>query len=127
MVSGVLAALILQFGYLLEDYGVHQPPVDWYKGASKSMGEQIGKTDCGYRRSADTKVPFCRIKIHSCLKWHPSSLSETYVHELAHHVDWVSDEDWDNHGGQWKRIMRRWGLFAPTASGGSIPSSCRRA
>ena len=127
--AGVLAALILQFGYLLEDYGVHQPPVDWYRGKAMSQGDQIGVTECGYRKSKDkraAKIPHCRIKINKCLRWHPNALAETYVHELAHHVDWVSDEDWDNHRGQWKRIMRRWGLFAPIASGGVIPASCSR-
>lgn len=128
-VSGILAALILQFGYLLDDYHIVQPPVEWYSGARKSGGEELGATQCGYKtnKSTGVKRPFCRIYLHKCLKYSPTALAETYVHELAHAVDWISDEDWDNHGGQWKKIMRRWDLFSPTANGGTgVPWSCHK-
>ena len=125
--AGILTALVLQFGYLIEDYNIPQPKVEWYKGASyttfrRTGAPQLGKADCGYKRySNGTKKPFCRIKINECLVNYPTQLFETYVHELAHAVDWLTDEKWDNHRGQWKRVMKAWGLYEATPDGKYAP------
>ena len=118
--AGILAALITQHGHLLEKYDVSQPPVEWYDGPAHSSGETV----CGYMRDTNgIKTPFCRIKINECLVNQPEVLNETYLHELAHAVDWLTDEDWDEHSGQWKRVMRSWGLFRAGSRGKYEPSS----
>jgi hypothetical protein len=104
-------------GYV-SDIGV--PDVVWYTPAPNSeTSQELGVTECGYRTDLTTgkKEPFCRIQIHTCLIHDPPELIDTYLHELAHYVDWMSDEEWDGHKGQWKRLTRRWELVDHHATG----------
>ena len=109
--AAILAGLVAIFSHYVTD--LESPEVTWFDPRMVSGKTNLGETDCGYRISSDgTKQPFCRIKLNTCLVGNPSELIDTYLHELAHYVDWMSDEDWDNHGGQWKMLTRQWKLVS---------------
>jgi hypothetical protein len=123
--STILAGLAAMFMSYVSDFGI--PDVVWYTPEPSAMEQELGVTRCGYRTNTATgeKEPFCRIKIHSCLMHNPPELIDTYLHELAHYVDWVSDEDWDNHGGQWKQLTRRWDLVDHHARADHLVEGCQ--
>ena len=117
--SPILAGLVAMFvGYL----SGHEPPeVVWWT-PSTVKESRLGEAECGYRvhKSANIKEPFCRIKINACLKDNPKELIDTYLHELAHYVDWVSDEEWDDHGGQWRKLVKTWDLVSHHATTSTV-------
>jgi hypothetical protein len=110
ILTGLLALFTANLGDL--------PPPDmvWFDPEPNANGQtMLGHTECGYVRNTVTneRATFCRIHINQCLKDQPEELIDTFLHELAHHVDWMSDEEWDGHDGQWKQLTRKWNMVDP--------------
>lgn len=110
--SIILAGLIAMFSSYLGD--LEEPRVTWISPELIGVNTPLGHTTCGYRTDPETheKIPICVIRINQCLQDNPKELIDTYLHELAHYIDWVSDEDWDDHSGQWKKLVKKWDLVS---------------
>lgn len=103
-----------------------------YIGKHDEMNERqaLGVTAC----ILDGKgQPDCRIVLHPCLfegNIDVEVLMETYVHELAHYVDFMTDgyiaDDGAKagHGAEWSKIMISW-RQAPEQFVSEIPLACQ--
>ena len=122
--TAILSGLLAMFFNYIAD--VEQPEVTWFNPKAINGKTMLGNTECGYHTNTVTgeKTPFCKIHLNECLIGNPSELIDTYLHELAHHVDWVSDEDWDNHSGQWRRLTRKWDLVSDAARANGKVRGC---
>ena len=120
--STILAGLVAMFaGYVASLDTL--PTVSCYTPSASNAEWRLGQTDCGKRtkKSTGESEPFCRIYLNECLlEAAPSQLIDTSLHELAHAVDYLSDGVWENHGGQWKSLTRKWHLVSHAATVGQI-------
>lgn len=118
--SVILAGLVAMFSSYIT--GLESPEVTWFSPSVMSGAMPLGETDCGYKTNKKTgeRRPFCKIRINTCLSGNPTQLIDTYLHELAHYVDWVTDENWDNHGGQWRKLAKKWDLVSHQAETGIV-------
>lgn len=107
--------------------GLPEPEVTWFTPDPEYNGDtKLGDIACGYKHNNSTgeKFPFCRIRLNECLREHPEELIHTYLHELAHHVDWMSDQKWEGHKGEWKDLAKEWDLVDYKADSKVVIPGC---